>query len=63
MLPSMVLGELICNHDGVKCLAEPPGCTADCDYLLMYKAESASATSVQYSEQITSIYFVKHDDV
>ena len=45
-LPSLVLGELMCNHDGVKCVAEPPGCTAGCGYLLMYRAESASATSV-----------------
>ncbi|XP_063681666.1 uncharacterized protein LOC134816655 [Bolinopsis microptera] len=49
MLPSLILGELICNHDGVKCVAEPSGCTADCGYLLMYKAESASTTSIQIS--------------
>ena len=40
------IGEMICDSDGVKCIAHPSSCTADCDYLLKYKAASADTTQV-----------------
>ena len=49
LLISPLLCNLTCDSDGVKCVADPSGCTADCDYLLKYKAASADTTQVTYS--------------
>ena len=47
LLSYIALCDMTCNTDGVKCVATPNGCTADCDYLLKYKAASSDTTQVK----------------
>ncbi|KAL5261519.1 hypothetical protein ACHWQZ_G007285 [Mnemiopsis leidyi] len=49
LLSYIALCDMTCNTDGVKCVATPNGCTADCDYLLKYKAASSDTTQVEIS--------------
>ena len=46
LLSYIVFCDMTCNIDGVKCFANPTSCTADCDYLLKYKAASSDTTQV-----------------